>query len=170
MLATLLQNLGQVAHRQGNLQDARTLYDESLSTAHELGDPWMVASTLGGLAGLAASTRRPDEARTAALLSGAMEATLEATGARLDPLDLRDYEANVSAARTALGEGAWQAAWVEGHAVTLEEAVELGRHAAYELEREPLVEQIVDGATPAEARCAGSGRLQRPSAAPCGVA
>jgi hypothetical protein len=47
----------------------------------------------------------------------------ETIGSPLAPFDQAGYEHDVARARSALEEMAWEAAWTEGQAMTLEQAV-----------------------------------------------
>jgi hypothetical protein len=56
-------------------------------------------------------------------LFAAAEASRASIGTPLDFLDLDEYETCLQAVRSALGEEAFAAAWAEGRALTLEQAV-----------------------------------------------
>ena len=56
-------------------------------------------------------------------LFGAAEALREAIRAPRPVIDRADFERHMAAARGALGEEAFTAAWAQGQALTLEEAV-----------------------------------------------
>src|SRR5205814_5780325 len=58
-----------------------------------------------------------------ARLSGAAEAVREAAGVAESTIRRAEHEQNADAARAALGEAAFAAAWTEGRALGLEEAV-----------------------------------------------
>ena len=60
---------------------------------------------------------------TAALLWGAASAMREAQDWPLPPVARADYDRDVAVARTQLGGTAFEAAWAEGRAMTLEQAV-----------------------------------------------
>ena len=61
----------------------------------------------------------------AALLFGAAQAFLECIGAPLAPSDQAEIKQDRQAVREILGEGAFQAAWDEGQALSLEQTIEL---------------------------------------------
>jgi hypothetical protein len=85
-----------------------------------MGSKQLIADCLEGLAALAS---QQDQARRAASLFGATHALRRSIGAPSDyddPGALRDQR---DAAREELGEEAFGAAWAEGEAMTLEEAV-----------------------------------------------
>ena len=61
----------------------------------------------------------------AARLFGAAEGLRQAMGALLPPVHRAEHDRSVAAVRTALGEGAFAAAWAEGRAMSLDEVVAL---------------------------------------------
>ncbi len=67
-----------------------------------------------------AAERQP---QCAAQLWGAAAALREAIGAPLPPNEREEYERDVAAVREALGEEAFSATWVEGRAMSMEQAV-----------------------------------------------
>jgi predicted ATPase/class 3 adenylate cyclase len=120
-LAFSLHSLGTVATAEGNLCEARELHCESLAIRRELGDKGNVAVSLDHLAALCAAEAK---ALMAARLFGAAAAFLEALGVpRFAPTEewLRQKE---DAVRQALGTEAFERAYAEGRAMTMEEAVE----------------------------------------------
>ncbi len=122
-IATALVNLGTVSQEQGDYAGARGRYEESLVLYRELGDRRGIVQTLEDLATLAAAGGL---ARRGARLWGAAERLREEIGAPLSPNDLRRQEQQVAAARTALSDDApFDAAWAEGRALTLEQAMDL---------------------------------------------
>ncbi len=54
---------------------------------------------------------------------GGAEAQFEAIGAAMWPADRLEYERSVAAVRSTLSEEAFAAAWAEGRAMTLEQAI-----------------------------------------------
>jgi predicted ATPase/DNA-binding CsgD family transcriptional regulator len=118
-----LTNLAGAAQARGDHERAAGLYSEGLTLAIELSDKANAAYCLEGLA--RATGARGDHER-AARLFGTAEALLEAAG---DPLyahaqDRACYERAVDALRSRMGEEAFRAAWSEGRAMEMEEAVE----------------------------------------------
>jgi len=57
-------------------------------------------------------------------LFGAAEALREAIGLLSAPQERADYDARLAATRSRLGVVAFEAAWAEGRAMTLEQAIE----------------------------------------------
>ena len=126
-IALSLNNLGHVAIERGDGAAARAHFVESLTIERELGDRWGMAFSLEGLAGAGAAA---GDAIAAARLWGAAERLRADIGAPLPPTQRRSYERWVSAARAAQGdEAAFDAAWAEGRALTLEPALDLALEA-----------------------------------------
>jgi tetratricopeptide (TPR) repeat protein len=115
-----LHGLGLVAWQEGGTARATAYLRESLALRHELGERLGLAECLEGLAQVAAGSGRPDGA---ARWLGAAEALRTAIGAPLPPVSRPDHAATVAAARPALGEAAFAAAWADGQTVTLEEVI-----------------------------------------------
>jgi predicted ATPase/class 3 adenylate cyclase/Tfp pilus assembly protein PilF len=120
-VADSLFNLGNVACRQGDLGAARTLYAESLVVLREIGDREGLADSLEGTASAAAECADP---LLAARLWGAAERLREELGAPLTADERPHYERATAAARAGRGV-AFDRAWQEGCAMSLEQAVAL---------------------------------------------
>jgi predicted ATPase/class 3 adenylate cyclase len=113
-IALCLNNLGVVARKRGDVAQAEALLREALALCWALGNPGrcaMVLASLAETAGVAGQGER------AARLLGASAALREMIGAPQPP-----QEQTVAAARAALGEEAWAAAFAAGRALTLEQA------------------------------------------------
>lgn len=121
-----LNNLGEVAQQQGDYERAAALYMESLDLRRELGDKLFIASSLSNLGEVACDQ---GDCERAAQLFGAAEALRETIGSPLPLAKRHEYERRVAAACDALGQESFAAAWAEGRAMTLEQAI------AYALER-----------------------------------
>jgi len=119
-VATTLFKLGQVVFQQGDLARAAALWQDSTVRRMDLGDNEGIALCL---AGLARTALRLDQPERAARLLGATEVLRETIGAPLPPSQREDYEHDVASSRAALGENLFQAAWAEGRAMTLQQAV-----------------------------------------------
>ena len=122
-VAITLNNLGDVACEQGDYPTAEALHQEALVIGRELANRREIALSLKGLAavtaGLGGSLR-------AARMWGAAERLRMEIGSPLSPFERPCYDRHVAAARAALGDGAaFDRAWQEGHALTLEQALEL---------------------------------------------
>ena len=123
-----LSFLGRVAHRQGDDARARQLGQEGLAALQATQQWWQMAEGLETLAGAAAK----GEPQRAAVLFGAAEAVRQSGNSQKHELYHRsDYERDVGIARAQLDDATWQAAWAEGRAMTLEQAI------AYALEETP---------------------------------
>ncbi len=121
-IATNLNNMGNVAREQGDYSSARGLHEESLAIKRELGDRAGIANSLEGLAQLVSMLSGPYRA---ARIWGAAERLREEIGSPLPLRERPDYDRHVAGARTALGDdAAFDRAWREGRAMTLEEAAE----------------------------------------------
>jgi non-specific serine/threonine protein kinase len=119
---TVLFNLGLVASAQGDPAQARSFFHESLRIAKELGDKIGTALNLEGLAGVYTLQGEPERA---ARMLGAADAFRRAINAPRQSSDRADFQRSVAAARTAMGDKAFEAAWAEGQALTLEQAIGL---------------------------------------------
>jgi predicted ATPase/DNA-binding SARP family transcriptional activator len=116
--------LGGVAHLARDLGDHRwatALYQESLRLRREVGDRFALAQSLEDLAVVAG---RQGRARRVARLLGAVESQCAAMGASPPVADPTLYDRTVTAARGTLGEETFAAAWAEGRAMSLDQAVE----------------------------------------------
>jgi predicted ATPase/DNA-binding SARP family transcriptional activator/Tfp pilus assembly protein PilF len=123
-LAWTHNRLGSAAAARGDPAAARSAYEEALCIGRRVGMPWHVVTSLEGLAALDVAGGQPDRA---ALLLGAAEAIRAEIGAPRWPSMREAYERVVDAARVALGETAFAAAHAKGGALTLAQAVALGR-------------------------------------------
>lgn len=113
--------LGRMMLEQGDDIQAGCYLAESLHLFHDLHYRDAIAFALDGFAGLAAYRLRP---RRAARLLGAATALRDAMHVPLVHRDdMRDYAGYVNATRAQLDENAFTAAWTEGQAMTLEQAV-----------------------------------------------
>ena len=95
------------------------------------------------MAGIAATL---GQAVPAACLCGAVEALREAAGAPLTGFNRIDYQRIADTARTHLDEATFAAAWAEGRAMSLEQAI------AYALEADSPLEQGLRTAPSSPAR------------------
>jgi DNA-binding CsgD family transcriptional regulator len=150
--------LGLTELAKGDHEQAALLFEKTLRLLRGPGEKSAVAYALLGLAG--ADATRGEPAR-AGRLWGAAEALREEIGATLSHWDLYgyDYEGRVSAARTMLGdEGAWEAVFAQGRAMSAKEATEYalsqeGIPAAPE--SPPADGRTTDPLTPREREVAG---------------
>jgi predicted ATPase/DNA-binding XRE family transcriptional regulator len=122
-VAEVLLEMGRVAHAQGNDTRALALCRESLVLSWKLDNKSQIAFCLTTLAGVIRST---GQAARAARLFGAAEILLESLDAVLDPGGSLNYGSDLAAARTQLGEPAFEEARAEGQAMTFEQAIAYG--------------------------------------------
>jgi predicted ATPase/DNA-binding CsgD family transcriptional regulator len=119
-LGVLLHDLGYVARQQGDILRAAAAFRESLAIRRRLDNAGGSALCLVGLAGLAAIQGQYERA---ARLFGAAEAVREFSGVALELTDRASYDDSVAAARDALGEEVFDAAWAAGRSMSLSQAI-----------------------------------------------
>ena len=118
--------LGYVAIALGDLGRAMTCFRESLAVLRDLGDKRGIAWCLAGFGAVAVATERRLEQDTdgrAARLLGAAEAIHGSLDIPWLPLYRRDFDQAVATLRARQPETAFTAAWTEGKAMTLEQAI-----------------------------------------------
>jgi non-specific serine/threonine protein kinase len=118
--AAALGNLGWVKYGQGDYARASALYREALTLARAIGDRWEVVWLLEDIAMMGAALGQPE---WAARLFGATAALREALGTSTAQSPAAGTGEGRQAARAALGEAGFAAAWAAGRAMTLEQAV-----------------------------------------------
>jgi DNA-binding CsgD family transcriptional regulator/tetratricopeptide (TPR) repeat protein len=123
MLGICVGWVGMLAVWSGEEHDdlAEGFLKEGLALDREIGNWGYGAYCLEGFAGLAGAK---GQGARAARLWGAAEALRSNIGAPLPPEPRPYYERSMAAARARLEEGTWEAAWKQGMAMSLEEAVE----------------------------------------------
>ena len=114
--------LGMVEFDRGDLGRGAALFEEGARISRELGDRLGGLYYVWGFGKLSALRGRP---LRAARLWGAAEALREQMGMALSHLDLAasGYEQDLAAVRSALAEASFDAAWAEGRAMSLEQAI-----------------------------------------------
>jgi tetratricopeptide (TPR) repeat protein len=117
-MAWLLGDLGIAAGQQGDHARAAALLGEALPLTQEVGDVSPSAMCLIGLAGI-----QQQPIRAAQLLAAAQTA-LEASDEIVEPFHRAAQARIEDAARAMLGEDAFAAAWAEGQAMTIDQAIE----------------------------------------------
>ena len=118
-LADPFRRMAHVALHQGDWQKATVLCKESLNLNLEVGHKPGIAACLASLAEIAAARGRTIHA---AQLFGAVEALFD-DATQLLPADRTEYHRNVASTRAQLGQAAFEAAWTEGAAMTLEQTI-----------------------------------------------
>jgi len=119
-LARAFMNLGMTTLKLGDVRRARALLRDSLVAAREIG---LTEGFIGGFVGLGAAYAREDPARAARLI-GRADLLCEEAGLprQLEDPDRTQTEAEL---RAQLGENAYAAAYAEGRALQLEDALAL---------------------------------------------
>jgi predicted ATPase/DNA-binding SARP family transcriptional activator len=120
----VLNALGRIERRMGNLDIAHAHHREALTLRYGAGNQWGVAVSLLGLAYVAGAAR---QFVRAARLMGAAEALRQAIGSPLEPALTAEHQAAVAALQAALGESTLARAWAEGRALTVDQVVALAR-------------------------------------------
>jgi len=131
-VAASLSNLGEIACDQGDYQAASALHREGLEIRRDVGDRRGIAYSLEGLAAVVAGCG--DSLRAAALWGAAARLRSE-IGSPMAPNDRPGYDRRVAAARAAASDHvAFDRAWREGGAVTVEQAIDLALQGTREQE------------------------------------
>jgi tetratricopeptide (TPR) repeat protein len=120
-IAEVLFSLGDAARHQGDSRRAEKLIKESLALREVHGNPRGIGPCLVELARLAQDQRQYERA---AHLLAAATVQRETKGTPAPPPERVDDDRLVAAARAALGEEAFAAAWAEGRSMSLGEAVQ----------------------------------------------
>lgn len=122
MVARSLGQLAAYAHNEGRPDDAIAMLRESLLILHELGDRLGIADDFGRLARTLAVAGRVEAALR---LVPCSEALYEETGRNVASWTAKRNEETRTIARSQLDEVDFAAAWEQGQAFTLDEAVAL---------------------------------------------
>ena len=118
----------------GDNRRAQALCEQSLAVSQRPRVLNVTAFQLHAAAALAGSQGRP--ARSARLW-GAAASLRETIGVSLSPVELYVYGPYIDAARTNLAQAAWEEAWAEGKAMTVEEGVGYALEAPEREEERP---------------------------------
>jgi tetratricopeptide (TPR) repeat protein len=113
-------NLGFVAYQEGDYERARELTAASMRPMVDIGLKQLVIS---GLAGLAGSLAKLGEPKKAARLLGASDGLMAEMGFDHQPSDLPEILKYTADIKSHLDEATFEAAYAEGQAMTLEQAV-----------------------------------------------
>ena len=120
-IAYMLRLTGHAVRLQGDMGRATGLYRESLALFRETGDKWTATECVEGLALIAAAQEKHERA---ARLFGVAEAARETFGITTPRQEAGDQELFWAAIRKRPEGTAFAAAWTEGRAMTLEQAIE----------------------------------------------
>ena len=132
-VASALRSLGELRQLRGAYEQAGELFRESLALLRELDDKPCTATALEQLGHLAMAQGWAE--RAARLLAAARSLEDEAIGFGVVTARRAAVESALAAARTALGEAAFDAAWSEGQEMEYHQAVE---YALGGLTRDPV--------------------------------
>ena len=116
-----LDNLGWTMLLRGEYDKSEALHKDNLILCKELGDKIITSESLEGMACTAGAT---GSAERAARLFGAAEAVRETVGNQHSTRERTLRKPYLAAARSQLGEAAWEKAFAEGRAIGQGEAVE----------------------------------------------
>lgn len=125
-VAMILNNLGETALSQSNLEEAGAYFKDGMLALRDIGNKAAVGGCLDGLAQIAAAQGKPGRA---ARLFGAADGITKSTGEAVPVANRAEYAQIVAGVRDTLGNEAFEAAWDEGQAMSLEEAVAYGLEA-----------------------------------------
>ena len=125
-----LRDLGVIRLHQGDLEAADALISEAVPLFELSGNPGGLIRCLEGFAQVVAARGRWTRS---ACIFGAAERQREMRGLPLPPVDRVDYDA-VPSVHAAMGEEAFTRAWMEGRAMTLDQAVEYALEAGATIE------------------------------------
>ncbi len=127
VISPALCALGELSRLKGDFSSARSFYIEAVALAREIDDRETLAHALEEIAALSAAQGR---ARQAATLFGAAAATRAAIHVALFPAARAELEGSIAVARAGLEEVVFDAAYAQGQAMPLEQALELALHGA----------------------------------------
>ncbi|HEU5369441.1 MAG TPA: LuxR C-terminal-related transcriptional regulator [Ktedonobacterales bacterium] len=116
----IYNNLAFIALHAGEVERARDLARQGLQLAHAMNNRLLMATALTTLSGSLGLLGQP---RQALRLLSASGGGLERMGAFYQPNDQREVDSMTAAVRAQLDEATFQAAWAEGRALPLEQAV-----------------------------------------------
>jgi predicted ATPase/class 3 adenylate cyclase len=123
-IAISLNNLGAVTSDQGDKAGAHALFEESLALMREIGNRKGIVECLARLGEVEIGVELEGQAEKGARLLGAVEGLLQSLGVVLYREDRLPYEQSIQQARAQLGDEAFEHAWQEGRAMTMEQAIE----------------------------------------------
>jgi len=124
-LARLIHTLGYIASHNGDDTLAEAQFRESLAMFRRLGNKRGIAECIAGLASLRA---KHGNLQVATKMLGAAEALLGESGGAWWPADRAEVEKTRALLQAALEEHEFKAAWTEGTAMTLEQAIAFVSH------------------------------------------
>jgi hypothetical protein len=120
-LQLILFNLGLVALRQGDYEEARSLCSEALTISQQMDDRRCMVTSAEELALIIGLT---GDASRAARLLGTSEMLREQMGLVVQPTDMADYQRLLAAIRARVDEETFAAAWAVGKGMSLEQLID----------------------------------------------
>jgi tetratricopeptide (TPR) repeat protein len=124
-IAWIRGTLGWIALEQGDVERAVQYFAQGLMAFQQFGDKQNIVRRIEALAAASAKVQGQAvmAARRAARLFGAASALRDAISMHLSPADRSLYEPYLVVAHADLDEAVFAAAWAEGQALTLEQAI-----------------------------------------------
>jgi tetratricopeptide repeat protein len=120
-LRAVLGKLATIARRQGDYERARTLARRVLVEAQNMVEQHWKTYSLARIGGLELAQGRPE--RAARLLAAGDEIRYRTLVGGITPHERVEFERDIAAVRTQLGEAAFATAWEEGKAMSPDEAI-----------------------------------------------
>jgi predicted ATPase/DNA-binding CsgD family transcriptional regulator len=136
--ALVNRDLAYVVLRQGDYAQAATLFTKSLTVAQERDRKSDVTRSLAGLAGVAVVS---GQLQRAVRLFGSALTLMEAWGEIDGVVNQTEHDRDLAAIRDQLDPVIFEAAWAEGQAMTMEEAIDLALRLAQDAQSAALAPQ-----------------------------
>ncbi len=121
-ILVMRSELGHVERQTGNLTQARLIYQETIQGWHGLGNRSAIAHELECFAFIAIDDEEPQRA---VKLFGVAEALRERIQSPMTDFERVEYDQSVARLRAMLTETEFNALWAEGHAMTMEQAIQM---------------------------------------------
>jgi len=138
-LAEALTLLGEVTQRQGEWETAGNLYAECLLVAHENGSRGVITHVLHQLGTLAQAQNQSKRVVRLFASAAALRASAGGLGSHTTTTPAEQAQA-IATARVALSEEAFNILWMEGQAMSLEQAIDFALSTPGEVENIRLAE------------------------------
>jgi ATP/maltotriose-dependent transcriptional regulator MalT len=120
----LEQNLSYIAYHKGDHEGARDLAASCLKLRLEAGEkPWEMPWPFNELFGIAGPLGMLGKPEKAARLLGASTALMDMVGSKYQPSDMPEVAKYIADVQELMDEVSFKAAWAEGEAMTMEEAI-----------------------------------------------
>ena len=125
----LTSELGHIARRTGDINQAKKIYNETLRSWQDLGNRAAISHQLECFGFLAITEEEPERA---VKLFGAAEALREKIQAMMTDYERVEYDQAVARVRSLLTEEEFNSLWNEGRAMTMDQAIEFALETTYE--------------------------------------